>query len=354
MEFHEVASMFPLMQGQEFDDLCKDIAANGLHEAIWTYDDKIIDGRNRYRACETVGIIPEYRTWQGDEGALLSFVLSLNLHRRHLTASQRAAVAVDVEAYLAIEAKKRMAVRGLPFQLIEKVKEPLHAAAQAAEMLQTNTQYVVDAKKIKEYDPALFSKVQSGEMTIPQAKREVVRSERANTPALPTDKYRVIYADPPWQYGNTQPDYHVTQDDHYATMSLSDICALPVIDIVEDNAVLFIWATSPILEEVFQVIKAWGFKYKASFVWDKIKHNMGHYNSVRHEMLLICVRGSCQPDTPKLYDSVISEERTEHSKKPETFRQIIDVLYPRGKRIELFARRKIDGWDIYGNEPGIS
>ena len=77
---------------------------------------------------------------------------------------------------------------------------------------------------------------------------------------------------------------------------------------------------------------------------------MGHYNSVRHEFLLICVRGSCQPDVVKLFDSVVSEERTTHSKKPETFRTMIDTLYPHGKRLELFARGAAPGWETYGFE----
>src|SRR5262252_2890357 len=128
-----------------------------------------------------------------------------------------------------------------------------------------------------------------------QREEVAVAAAAEGATAAPTEKYRVIYSDPPWSYGNTQPDYHPEQRDHYPVMELKDICALPVAEWVEDNAVLFLWATSPILEEAFQVVHAWGFKYKASFVWDKIKHNMGHYNSVRHEFLLICVRGSCQP-----------------------------------------------------------
>jgi len=168
---------------------------------------------------------------------------------------------------------------------------------------------------------------------------------------FPDKKYQIIYADPPWSYGNTQPDYHKTDPrDHYPTMPLKEICAIDVKSICEDNAVLFLWVTSPILEEAFQVVKAWGFKYKASFVWDKVKHNMGHYNSVRHEFLLICVRGSCQPDVKKLFDSVQSIERTKHSEKPAKFYEIIETIYTYGKRIELFARSQRDEWDAFGHE----
>ena len=161
-------------------------------------------------------------------------------------------------------------------------------------------------------------------------------------------KYRVIYADPPWSYNDKQ-NIEVLGGavKHYTTMPLEEICDLPVP--AEDDAVLFIWVTSPLLEDVFRVIRAWGFRYKSSFVWDKVAHNMGHYNSVRHEFLLICTKGSCTPDVPKLFDSVVSIERTEHSRKPKEFRDMIDTLYPRGNRLEMFAREAPDGWDVWGN-----
>src|SRR4030095_7531257 len=96
---------------------------------------------------------------------------------------------------------------------------------------------------------------------------------------------------------------------------------------------------------------AWGFEYKTAFIWDKVKHNYGHYNSVRHELLLIATKGSCVPDSNELYDSVVVIEREEHSSKPEYFRSIIDEMYrPKGKdRIELFARSKLPkGWIGWG------
>lgn len=194
-------------------------------------------------------------------------------------------------------------------------------------------------------------KILSGVNTVSEARRQVLAETAPPPPQMPSNKYRVIYADPPWSYGNTQPDYFTEQRDHYMTMPLPDICNMPIKALAEDNAVLFMWVTSPILEESFQVVSAWGFKYKSSFVWDKILHNMGHYNSVRHEMLLVCTRGSCQPDIRKLFDSVYSEERTQHSKKPEHFRSVIDTIYPNGRRIELFARNvTARGWDVYGNQ----
>jgi|SRR5579884_743996 len=103
--FHPAADLFPLMRGHEFDALVDDIKRNGLREPIWRHEGKIIDGRNRYRACIEAGVDPVYREWDGD-GTVLSFVVSQNLHRRHLDASQRAMIAAKI-ANVPIGVQKR-------------------------------------------------------------------------------------------------------------------------------------------------------------------------------------------------------------------------------------------------------
>jgi len=135
-------------------------------------------------------------------------------------------------------------------------------------------------------------------------------------------------------------------------MSIEELCDLPIENISDKNAVLFMWVTSPFADECWDVIQAWGFEYKAMFVWDKVRHNYGHYNSVRHELLLICTKGSYLPQGKQLHDSVISIERSnEHSRKPEEFRQLIEQMYPQGRKIELFARGELpEGWKAWGNE----
>lgn len=189
--------------------------------------------------------------------------------------------------------------------------------------------------------------------------REAVRSHKewqrqhiaaANEP----EKYAVIYADPPWQYSSGDQHSNEEQDtvlgDHYPSMSLGEICQLPQANLAATDCVLFLWCTSPTLEEAFQVINAWGFNYKASMVWDKVAHNVGHYVSVRHELLLIATKGQ-PPKVPKLVDSVYVEERTEHSRKPKYFRYLIDELYPKGTRLEMFARGELpEHWQGWGNE----
>lgn len=166
-------------------------------------------------------------------------------------------------------------------------------------------------------------------------------------------KYRVIYADPPWQYGDSLniEGYGIGTDDHYITMPLEAICKMPVKDITDPNAVLFLWVTSPFLEDAFKVINSWGFKYKSSFVWNKLAHVMGHYNSVRHEFLLIATKGSCTPDKKKLFPSVQDIQRNSvHSNKPGYFVEIIDTLYNWGNKLEIFGREERKKWDVFGNQ----
>ena len=185
-----------------------------------------------------------------------------------------------------------------------------------------------------------------------RAAREIVHRAKLSEP-LPEGKYRVIYADPPWKYRDSGLDDYGHAERHYPSMSIEELCELPVKSLSAEDAVLFLWVTAPMLEEAFRVIDAWDFTYKAMFVWDKVKHNYGHYNSVRHEVLLIYTRGSMLPERGKLYDSVVVIERSKrHSEKPEKFREIIEAMYPSGPRIELFARKPSPGWATWGNENG--
>lgn len=134
-------------------------------------------------------------------------------------------------------------------------------------------------------------------------------------------------------------------------MSLTELKALDIPKLAPPDCVLWLWATASLLEDTQELDRAWGFKYKAKFILDKVRHNMGHYNSVRHELLLICTKGSCTPQVSKLNDSVQTIKRNEQSRKPEEFRSIIDTLYPHGKRIELFCRGEAPGeWETRGNE----
>jgi len=377
---HPAADAWPMMDDGRYAELLADIKANGQREPITLCDGLLLDGRNRHRACVDLKLTPITRNFEGDPWA---FAWSLNGNRRDLADVQRALIklacnegsekwnnkrnAIKEEG----NRKRSEAAKGMPYapkgetRLPEKVVDhseqlpsppdsetkPKIAVSREARAVEANvSSSTMQRAEYIATRPEIAKKVIAGEIKPAEAIRQIKRERIEKEVPEPTGKYRVIYADPPWSYGNSMPDYATDQRDHYPVMAMSDICALPVREWAEDDAVLFLWVTSPILEESFQVIRAWGFKYKSSFVWDKVLHNMGHYNSVRHEFLLICTRGSCQPDVRKLFDSVQSIERTEHSKKPEEFYDIIETIYPNGERIEMFARQPRKGWKAYGNQ----
>ena len=185
--------------------------------------------------------------------------------------------------------------------------------------------------------------------------REIRTAERlAAAPELPEGVYRVIYADPPWEYGDkrTNDANSGSAESQYPTMPIDEICGLAVAEIAAADSVLFLWATAPLLTEAIQVVESWGFTYKAQFVWDKVKGFNGHYNDVRHELLLVATRGSCVPKIDTLDPSIVQAKRTQHSRKPDCFYELIERMYPPGERthVELFARRSRNGWQSWGNQ----
>lgn len=181
-------------------------------------------------------------------------------------------------------------------------------------------------------------------------KLEAMRRKREDAPPPPEGKYNLILADPPWRYEHVKTENRAIEN-HYPTMTLDEICALPVADLANDDAVLFLWATSPKLAEAMRVIEAWGFMYRTCMVWVKDKIGMGYYARQRHELLLIATRGT--PGTPlpaDRGDSVIEAPRGPHSEKPAAAYEAIERMYPFAMKVELFARTSRNGWSSWGNE----
>jgi ParB family chromosome partitioning protein len=176
LEPHPLAQLIPEMSDGDYSALRDDVAVNGLREPVVLYEGKILDGRHRYRACHEVVRCAHFAEFIGKDPA--AYVISLNVRRRHLTASQLAFVALEVEKVYAEEAKKRQGTRtdleATSSNDLEKV-EPIHAARKAAEVVGANHAYLSDAKVIEREAPDLADSVKAGEMTVPAAKREVKR-----------------------------------------------------------------------------------------------------------------------------------------------------------------------------------
>lgn len=359
---NEFKQLIPPLTADEYAGLEASLLTEGCRDALVVWGDILIDGHNRYEICQKHGIA--FQTVQkdfADRQAVLEWIIKNQFGRRNLPAYERARLALRLKPVLAERAKERQAL-GL------KSDEGGRTDVAIAKAAGVGHDTIAKVEKIEaKAAPEVKEQLRTGEISINQAYQTVRREEKKqemqaaiqeqiarpkasnHIDIYTTDKrYRVIYADPPWSYNDKQDTPQLGGAvKHYPTMPLEDICAIPIPAAKE--AVLFLWTTSPMLEDAFKVINAWGFRYKSSFIWDKVAHAMGHYNSVRHEFLLIATRGSCTPDEPRLLDSVVSIERTEHSRKPKEFRDMIDMLYPIGERLELFAREAAEGWDVWGN-----
>lgn len=377
---HPAADAFPLLSGEAFDNLVADIREHGLLQKIVTLNGEILDGRNRLRACGEAGVVPEFIEFDGDDP--VAFVVSTNLHRRHLSESQRAMVASKL-ATLSRGGNQTANLRNAP------------TAKEAAEMLNVSARSVETARVVqREAIPEIVEAVEAGDLAVSTAaeiarepvevQRQLIdasdkkalaaaykahrkadldksRTERiekiesiaAGNRELDTSRrYPIIYADPPWRYelpamGGTNRSI----ENHYPTMPLEEICALPVAEIAADDALLYLWATAPKLPECLKVIEAWGFEYRTHIVWVKDKIGMGYHARSQHELLLIAKRGNIPPPRAgEQPSSVIEAPRGAHSAKPAVFAELIERLYPEVGKIELFCRSPREGWAVFGNQ----
>lgn len=178
--------------------------------------------------------------------------------------------------------------------------------------------------------------------------QEAKHEDKPKEIPLPNGKYNVILADPPWRYEFSETGRRAIEN-HYPTMNLEEIKALKIPS--EDDAILFLWATAPKLEESLQVLNTWGFRYRTCAVWDKEVLGMGYWFRIQHELLLVGIKGNFPaPDPEYRCRSVIRSPREEHSQKPAIVHGMIEKMFPGEKYLELFARTPQPGWTVWGNE----
>ena len=174
---------------------------------------------------------------------------------------------------------------------------------------------------------------------------------------FPDKKYQIIYADPPWQYKTKESLAKVSIlngeiNTHYKTMTFAELVDLPLSSISDKNCMLFMWVVSPMLDEGIELMKKWGFKYSTiAFIWHKQRSNPGHYTMSECEICLVGRIGKIPtPRGARNVRQFLSEMRGIHSAKPNEIRNRIFKMFPTQNKIELFARQKTDGWDVWGNE----
>ncbi len=379
-ETHPAADVFPLLEGEEFERLVADIKANGLREPLWrTWVDDglgngtrkalLLDGRNRLRACAAARVTPDWRDYEGDDP--VGFVVSLNLHRRHLNESQRAMVAAKVSnlspgrpseekgqirPVSIASAAKQLTVgertvkdaravldRGTPelVQAVERGELAVSAAAEVARMPEERQRQVLER--------ADLSRAGNVRAVVRQVeKAEVAAKLNAEPVPLPDGQFRVIVADPPWAYEKREGDVSHRGDLPYPSMSIEAICALDVGSRAHEDAVLWLWTTNAFMRDAYRVLDAWGFAEKTILTWAKTQIGLGDWLRGQTEHAILAVRGK-PTITLTNQTTLLTAPRREHSRKPVAFYELVEALCP-GSKLEVFGREGREGWVTWGAE----
>jgi N6-adenosine-specific RNA methylase IME4 len=353
---HPEAARVPSMTVDEAGALEVDIAERGIQVALEiTEAGVVLDGRHRHRVAVVLGLkeVPVRVVDPPDE---IEYMLLAAFQRRHLTASQRAALVLELDEYRQhrdeAATRKQANLRNSVVDVADLPHRGGRSRDRAAELAGVSPRLVQHAITIRERSPDLYKQVKAGEVALDRAVQQLQRDARyasiGPTPPLPEGVFDLVYADPPWQLGT--PSSANSPEQHYPTLPTSEIAELAIP--AAENAILFLWAVTSLLPDALQVISAWGFSYKTALVWRKPSIGLGNYVRSLHEELLIGTRGSYPTPTPKRRPgSVIEAPRGRHSEKPRQFYELIERMYPKAQRLELFARGKPQaGWTTWGNE----
>lgn len=410
--FHPLANLFPMMGEAEHAELVEDVRRRGIRSKIVLHEGLILDGRNRYLAGVAAGIImpgvfempgggeylPQFRAFvEEHDGAPLAFVLSTNLHRRHLSESQRAMVAAKLESFShgglritqdadlqlatlvvtraeaaeiakvsprSVASAKAVLEHGAP-ELAQKVETGEVAVSLAAELARLPVEE--QREVMRTADPAALYKVVKEQHAIRQQAKKARRAEReqelgekiagSNAALVAAGKsgkrYAVVLADPEWPFDvySSETGMDRSPDNHYPTSPVDVIMARPVPEIMADDCALLLWVTGPHLENGFKVLNAWGFSYRSHWVGVKDRIGTGYWNRNMHELLLLGIRGNIPaPAMGEQFDSVQPFPVREHSRKPEFAHLIAEHYWPTLPKIELNAREARETWDVWGAE----
>lgn len=394
----EFQTLLAPLTAEEYAGLEQDILDKGCLDTLKVWQGILIDGHNRHSICMRHGVLFDVQELEFDDReAVIEWIIRHQLSRRnqtpeqvsyyrgklyaqmkkaahrpekggnnyHLNKPEKTAetIAKDynvTEKTIRNDADYARAIDTITEQAGEEVKQQILSGE-----LSVSKQDVIQLAQIPAEERREI--VAQGETEILRAAKEIRarkteerRVERVEkiaeiskatiAPLGSFGQYPIILADPPWRYDFSKDDADEIEN-HYPTMSLDEICALPVADSAFDDCVLFMWATSPKLEDAFKVINAWGFQYRTCAIWDKEWIGPGYYFRQRHELLLVATRGAVPVPPPNARpDSVFTEKRTAHSKKPDVSYQLIESMYPNLPKLELFSRTPREGWTAWGNQ----
>jgi N6-adenosine-specific RNA methylase IME4/anti-sigma28 factor (negative regulator of flagellin synthesis) len=374
----ELKALIPPLTSEEFAQLEANVCQEGIREPIITWQGTIVDGHNRYELAQMYDL-----PFKVKEMAFTSmnhakkWMAENQLGRRNLHDFVKGELNEVIEECIkAIGREKQLQTlkqgqESPDLSIIDKT-ESHDTRKIVAEKLgwSTGKKAMFDVVK-KKAPEEIKEKLRQGEVSINQAYQEIKKEEKkaerdkkieevkqkieSENLVQPNKKYHVIAIDPPWAYsekgGFSSDDYDATSNRgavDYPTMTVEQIAKIELP--TADDCVIFLWTTHAFLRDSFELLDNWGFNYKATLVWDKVKMGLGRTIRMQVEFCLIGVKGNPIINGSSERD-IITEPRREHSRKPEAFYQMAERMCI-GNRLDFFSRQNRENWDHYGAESG--
>ena len=372
----EFKSLIPDLTKEEFKQLEQNCLDEGIREKILVWNGFIIDGHNRYEISLKWNLEIQTETKHfKDEEAVKEWMILNQFGRRNLSNYQRSVLALQLEEVFSKKAKENLKASGENFgkglAKLPKAISKINTREELSKVAQVGERTLGMVKKIQEKaTEEVKAKLSTGEVSINSAYQDIKKEEKKKNRLekieqikqeiskglkAPNGLYDVISIDPPWEYSERGGSSHNSFDAvgnragvDYPTMTVEELKKINIP--AKSDCVMFLWTTHAFLKDSFDLLDAWGFNYKATLVWDKVKMGMGRNIRMQVEFCLLATKGK-----PILNGSgerdIITEPRREHSRKPEAFYTKVDNMTV-GYKLDYFAREQRKNWFTYGAEVG--
>jgi N6-adenosine-specific RNA methylase IME4/DNA-binding XRE family transcriptional regulator len=369
----ELEVLIPPLTSEEFKQLERNILEEGIRDPLVTWNGILVDGHNRYRIAEEH--IINYATVEkefADMNAVKEWMINNQFGRRNLPAYERGKLALRLKDIYSQKAKETKAEKVSHYRQTGEVLQisvKPDTQRDLAKVANVSHDTINKIEKIEaKASDEVKQKLSIGTMSINEAYKEIKKEEKKverveliqkqiediEEGLLPdlVGLFDVVSVDPPWPYEGESKN--ITSFDSvgrrvanpYPEMSIEQIKAieLPLME----NAVVLLWTTHKFLPDAFEILKEWNLDYKATLVWNKEKIGMGAWFRMQCEFCLVGVKGKPYWENTT-YRDIIIESRREHSRKPDSFFEMIEKI-TMGNRLEYFSREKREGWKVFGND----
>lgn len=359
----EFNALIPPLLSEEMKALEVSLESDGCLDSLKVWrngkGDILLDGHNRREICTRLGISYKTESVPGvvSRDSAKTWIIHNQFARRNLAPYQRAELALKLERHFAEQAKaEQIRKPGVVVQKSAQQKEEGKTRSAIAKVAGVSHDTIAKAKLIGEKaSEEAKKKLRTGQTTINREYKAIVQRERKveqvaaiKTMKLPEGRFHVIVVDPPWSYNLRPADPSHRAANPYPSMSVEQICDIPVQLRAHDNCVLWLWTTNAFMVQAHQVAKAWGFEVKTILTWAKDKIGTGDWLRGQTEHCLMCVKGRPVVNLTN-QSTLLHGPMREHSRKPDEFHALVESLCP-GLKCELFSRQEREGWAAFGAE----